>query len=383
LFFRLCCLKSERQLRNNPRKRVLLCVRNQLMYGYVSRVWEAYNHKDEYEVYLCYIVRAERALFVLYKNIWTLARAENLPVIPHSVADKINWDLIICAAPNDMSFSFKDEIPKVMIQHALVGTKIVRGCWYPYIPHFCFKKNGEAVFNSIFETNQYMYDIVVKEDSRFASCIDMAGGLAADQLLSKKSERDSIRREMGFVPDDFVILVQSTFADSLMEDFGVDLFRTCRKICDEKGYKFIISLHPEHLVGEYSKKHPWGKRAEQFASPNFVIKKIEEPSCLSAIACDLCVSDHSSMCFYAALLDNPLVLYMPPKAGIAVPILQPLLDACPSFERIEDLESVIEDSKCSYVSGERQHIIDMYISHQGEAATRINTIFDRLLSNEK
>jgi hypothetical protein len=353
------------------------------MYSHVSKAWNAYADKDKYEVHLCYICIAERAFFDLYHNLLKLGKQKGLPVWPDNIATKINWNMIICAAPNDISTKFRASIPKVMFPHALCSSKIVDGAWYPYIPRYCFTGNGKSVFDIICEANEFAYKRIIQQDKRLADIIELTGNSIADELLLQNQNRKHIRNDMGYKDDEYVVLIQSTFGASLIEDIGDSLLQVCQKLASQDHkYKFIISLHPGHWTGDYAKQHPFGKKISKYSSENIKIRKPDEDANKSIIASDICVSDHTSLCFNYALLDKPLIFYIPPKASIIWEIFKPLVDICYVFDKVSLFEDILIQARKNYNSCSRREIMNKYVTYQGQFDVRINQVFDDLLNKK-
>jgi len=366
------------------KKKVLFVANNELMFQHIAQVWNAYHRKEEYEVHLCstesIVVRA--AKYKTLRRMKALARSRGIKFWPDFIAGKIEWDLLITAEPDIPCHLLGNRTRRILLQHALIGIKKVDGFLYPYHPDNFFTGRDKCKFDSIFETNCYTYNKLIEQDSRYSGVIKLVGSMPADALLELNKSRSQIRDAMGYHADDYVVLIQSTFRESLIEDLGVELLEQCRTLSLEKNYKFIISLHPNHWRGDYATKHPWGRIASTFESDRIKIRRPDEDANLSLIASDIAVTDHTSLSYNYMLLNKPALFYLPPSGNQVMDILGELVECCATFaqpcelsEKLQEATRVFDKDKCAVV-------IARCLPYLGKARERNNEILDEILNKE-
>jgi hypothetical protein len=315
----------------------------------------------------------------VFAKLRRLAKQEGVTYLPCLIAEKIGWSLLLCAEPNCERFA--REVPRVMTGHGMVSFKRYEGYLYPYLPCYLMSPDrGRYLVDSFLESSEFTYEQVVQQEPRFADVIDVVGSLAADDLLEKNIRRDEIRRQLGFDPADFVILIQSTFHESLIEDLGFGLLDECKRLAELKGYKFVISLHPHLWSGPYSEEHPWGERALGYASDSILIRRPEEDGDLGMIASDMVVTDHTSLCSNYALLDKPMLIYLPKNGSQATDVLEPLLALYPLLDEATGLDVGIDEAQRVHRPEKLREVMNRFVSCRGQAAEKINQVFDRLLA---
>ena len=375
----IICFKKIRECRERSKK-VLFVANNELMFQHVKQVWSTYYRKDDYEIHLCstdtIVIRFSK--YQTLRRMKELAKSKGMQFWPDYMAGKIEWDLLITAEPDVPVELCKASNKAILIQHALLGIKIVDGWLYPYHPQRCFI-NDRCKFDAIFETNRYASDKVIKEDARYSNVIKLVGHLAADELMALNKKRDQIREDSGYTKDDYVVLIQSTFRESLIEDLGFELLEQCRKISQDYGWKFIISLHPNHWRGDHSVKQPWGKVALGFESDRIQIRQPDEYANLSLVACDIVVTDHTSLCYNYALLGKPALFYLPPHGNQVMEILGELVACCATIQKSGELyEKLQEAERVFNKQGVEKLLADM-LPYLGKASERNDEILDEIL----
>lgn len=369
---------------SRPGKNVLFCVSNELMLTYVQRIWSDYFDSSKYRVHLCGgRAPPSRGAVALIISGWKLAAKLRVPYWSAALARRTDWDLVICAMPDDLPTGIDRAIQKLMTGHSLVGFKRYDGFLYPYLPEYLLSPDGAYMFDSFLESSRYKLKQVMADEPRFKDVIDVVGGLPADILLEKNRKHLEIRREMGFGPEDFVILIQSTFGDSLIEDFGDELFVECERMAATCGYKFIISLHPNHWNGIYERTHPFGKMALAHESEAVIVRRPTEDQDPYMIASDMVLTDHTSLGVNYALLGKPMIFYFPGSGNQAVDMLAPLAQLYPTIECPEDIEAGVLEAKSLHDPQKLQNAIDQFVEPGGNARERIDKVLTRLLSRKR
>jgi len=377
-----CMLVYEPQYRKfKGRQKVLFCVAGDLMFRFSNDAWREFTRISDYEVFVCSPVSltSKWSCFRQFSILKSLAKANRYHYVAGIFAKMKKWDLIICAEPSKVLEEFDKSIPIVLTNHAIVTNKRYNGYLYPYHPEGLTRKDGGCFVSSIFEASGVTKQAVGEQTPSLLPFIDVVGSLQADQLVSANRNRVKIREQLGFSQSDFVILVQSTFRESLIEDLGYTLLDECKRLAELKGYKFIISLHPHLWHGLYAASHPWGERALAYASDSIRIRRPEEDGDSCMIASDIALTDHTSLCISYALLDKPMLFYLPKNGFQATDVLEPLLELYPQLTEIGQLDNLIQEAQRVHDPARLHAVMDRFVSYRGQAAERINQVFDRLL----
>ena len=376
------CTVNEPAYERDRTKKVLFCVANDLMFRFANDAWLLFSRRNEYKVFLCSPVSftTNYACYRLFRRLRQISAEYGYTYVPSVFAKTKQWDLVVFAEPSRVFEEFALSIPKVLTNHANATLKRYDGYLYPYLPSALIGDDGHCGFSSIFEASETTKSEIVETLPMLSPLIDVVGSPQIDRLLEKNTHRAEIRTAFGFDNSDFVVLVQSTFRECLIEDMGHELLQECDRLASSMGYKFIISLHPNSWSGAHAAKHPWGQRALQYASDSIRIRGPQEDGDLSMIASDMVLTDHTSLCINYAFLNKPMLFYLPKRGNQATDVLEPLLNICPQLNHVSELSDHMLEAQRRHNPQELQRVTDRFVSHRGQAVERINEVFDRILA---
>ena len=136
----------------------------------------------------------------------------------------------------------------------------------------------------------------------------MVGDLMTDQISEHSVRRESIREQMGFTEDDKVVYVMSTWGPNcLWHTVGEKLLAQLPSL---KGkYRFILGAHPNEYRPVQEGKRVWGAHLQAMGLEDTGVVIVDPNLRIGDYftACDLIVTDHSSMGIYGAMMNRPLV----------------------------------------------------------------------------
>ncbi len=373
---------SLNRARTTQKPRILFCVNSLLMYAYVDRIWQAYRHKNAYDVYVSpsYSLTRQVACLRLLRDVKQKAEADGYTYLPALVSVELEWQLLIAAEP--VHFEGVCAWKRLMTDHSVIGFKRYNDDWYPYLHNYIYDSSGGFRYDTFLEASPLKYDYVTQRDPKLQDLIEVVGSLHVDDLLEQNAQRDAIRQSMGYAPSDRVLLVQSTYRESLVEDFGEALLIECNRLAEREGYHVIISLHPHLWTGAYAEKHPWGQIACRYESDRVRVRRPSETPTNALIASDIALTDHTSHCINFALLGKPMLFYLPRNGFQTTDVLQPLLDLYPRITSVEEIGDLLVRSAEQHDPDRLANVVRRYVGHPGQATERINAVLDQLLSRK-
>lgn len=274
------------------------------------------------------------------------------------------WDLIVFANhPYGMGLCFSPYLTKLYVNHGIHSGKINNdkghdgvygkskvagpfgGCYYDYM-----FASSIAERNFALQVNPELKDTVI-----------VAGSLKADDFLSFAGSvsRLSIRQKMKVSEDDCLVHLISTWGHrSLMGQFGDDIIELVKTASN---LKFIVSLHPRFDEFPSGLDKTREKILKDFEQAGAIICDGLEWG-VAVVAADLVVTDHSSLSFYHALIDNPMILLDVPETeflcGSAFYRLKErnrLVSSCHDLERA--IGSAVKDGARSLSSDVRDSLL--------------------------
>lgn len=374
--------RSLNRARTTQKPRILFCVNSLLMYAYVDRVWQAYRHKDAYDVYVSpsYSLTRQVACLRLLRDVKQKAEADGYTYLPALVSVELEWQLLIAAEP--VHFEGGRAVRRLMTDHSIIGFKRYNDEWYPYLHNYIYDSAGRFRYDVFLEASPLKYEYVTQRDPKLHENIEVVGSLHVDDLLEQNTQREAIRRDMGYAPTDRVLLVQSTYRESLVEDLGESLLVACNRLAEDEGYHVIVSLHPHLWAGAYAEKHPWGRIARQYESDRVRVRRPTEAPASALIAADIALTDHTSHCINFALLGKPMLFYLPRNGFQTTDVLQPLMDLYPRVTSVDEISNQLVRAAEQHDPDRLATVIRQYVGHPGQATERINAVLDQLLSRK-
>ncbi len=353
--------------RNRNRKHVLLCASTDLMAEYLHMVADLLRHDARLEIFL--------TAPPLHPHLGSTAKALARRVgATHAgyISARFKWWDVIVFADHASAKLFHPAIPRVLVYHSLTSGFMAGGQSYRY-GHNAIRQDGKPVFTRMFEPSEAARERALRINPALRDALVVVGDLRADKMLSMRSERDQLRMDMGFGPDDRVILIQSTWGPaSLMETIGRELVEEASRIAKTGAYHFIVSTHPNHFNGPYAQRNPWGKFLLDHEAPGMHVRRPGTPWEPYLVAADVAITDYTGLCVAFALLQRPM-LFVPVVPGTVDPssLEWSLYQTLPRLENPHDLREAIIGAFSHYPTDTLAAVSSAILSCAGEAKQRI------------
>ena len=310
-------------------------------------------------------------------NVKKCAEDLGLAFLPSNRARLCWWDLIVFA-DHWWQTPFPSKVPKLFTQHGIPNNKIIKGVEYAYGRAVLHNKSR---YNTIFAPSLLNRDRAVELQPCLRDHIAVVGDLRVDAVLELAKQHRQIRKRLGFSENDKVVLFMSTWGPmSLMERFGPALFEEARHLMDRGIYKFIIGSHPNLWQQQWAVERPWGDFLRAQRAHGFLVMEPDESWEPYVAACDLAVSDHTSLSLYYTMLGKPIVFVPSVTKDLAEGSVQiKLINISSSLESPQQLEKTLQRTFQEYPIDKLQQLSHDICSYPGEAAQRITVeIYDLL-----
>jgi len=301
-----------------------------------------------------------------------------LPEVSLLWASVFRWDLAVVADHHEPAVPKPHRCPVIRIQHGLPG-KRVDGSVYAFGPG-AFDHRGRLRYTKVLVSSDAVKRLAVECDPAFERAVEVVGNLGDDRLLAEVPNRARHRERLGFTPTDRVVLVFSTWGpNGLFHRFGDAILAQAESLRDE--FRFILSAHRlDHAPGAPGERN-WGEQVAAQASRGFWVRDPDEDWVPFLVACDVVLSDHTSVTTHAALIGRPVV-HVPAAAGVlepGSPVWQ-LHEVTPAIR--PDAADLGEALRAALRDGPPPGLRDLAAqlnSHPGEAAERIREVTYDLL----
>jgi len=353
-------------------RRILFAAYNALMAEYLRDIWE--------------LLRDDPRLH--FKKVLTngftaadQARVHRLlpcPEVSSRFAKVWHWDLVILAAHVNEALCTPWRFPVLRIPHG-IGSKAVDGQDYQYGPGL-YDPQGRLKYTRIFECSEARRAHFVARNPELAQVISVVGNLRTDRLLAASTQRDELRRQMGFAPGQTVVLITGSWGDdNLFRKVGPELMAEARRLLGK--YQFIVRLHPNLLGPLCADRQDWSLFLEEQRKAGLRISPIKEDMMVPIVGCDVMVSDDvTSLSLYAALLQKPLVCVRTgSKQSPADSFLGRLSRIVPELKSVRDLDATLTSTLHNWPPPRLAELAGEMNSYPAQARERILTEVYQLL----
>jgi len=311
-----------------------------------------------------------------------LAESMGHRFVSYALARAQWWDLIIFPEYRAAD-RFHPDIPKVLVNHFLGGGKIIDGKEYRF--ERSLEHLGRPLFRRIFDASFSSRDRAVAGDPALKDVITVVGDLRSDRLLSLRGQRDQIRAEYGFRPDQTVVLVQSTWGrQSIMERWGQQLLEEALRLQQQSPLRFIASTHPLHWSGRRAAEHPYGEYLLSLEPQGLSVVRPQDDWARSMIASDLVITDNTSLSATYCQLGKPLIFIDLPIGTIPPgSTVDRLYHISPHLHDPQDLEATIASVSLEYPYDRLIQIASEVNSFPGKAAEKMRHELLALLNSSE
>jgi hypothetical protein len=315
---------------------------------------------------------------------YDLIRAK-LPVKTISLfwAYLVPWDLMIMADHCLQLSELVDGngVPPVRFCHG-IPSKRVNGENYAFGAR-AYTSQARMRYKRIFVGSQAIKEFAVKLDPAFEPIVSVVGSLEEDRLLAQVGQREYFRQQLGISQGEVVVLVTSTWGPyCLMEQMGDSLLAQAQKL--KSKFKFIFSVHPLEYRPKANGERVWGQYLSSQPSQGFMVRDPSEDWIPYMLACDILLTDHTSLASRGAVLERPMV-YVPVPDEVIDPggIIWQLRDISPQIKHnASDLADCLATVRETYPYDKLKLIAEKMNSYPKQAAQRIKQEIYPLLEIE-
>jgi len=285
-------------------KKVLLVSNRALMADYLAEITEILENTIDIKFYLLDYFLDDRKDAQEYIS-------KKLPYkrVNRLLSFFIRWDLIICASIPLRALINSLRCPTLRIQHGITGGKHIEGEGLFTFGRNVYRNNrtGKIRFSRIFVSSEKIKNDAIKLDVQFKNIVRVVGFYRNDLMIEKNKSRDQIRNQFGFNKDDVVVFVLSTWGPyCLFNMIGDVLLSEARQCMDS--FKFIINVHPMEHRTKPKGERVWGKYLRTQQKHGFIVHEPNHDWTDSMIACDILISDHTSLSLHGISLNKPVIL---------------------------------------------------------------------------
>lgn len=231
----------------------------------------------------------------------------------------------------------KEDIPILYVNH---GAHIVstdkESNLYAYGKRALDEK-GNARFSLYLEPNKRIYDYMNKQGP-FTGRVIYTSSKDGDLIKGEEDKYKEYRQGLGVKEDEKLVAIFGTWrAESLFQYLGKDFLSKLEELTKE-GYKFVLSIHPREYEKYDENIEPMGPVIDSYKDKDaFFVRLPKDPYIPYLIACDLVISDYTSMYETAILAKKRLIFsYFPDQVVGDLSIARQLKEEIPIIHR-EDI----------------------------------------------
>lgn len=325
------------------RKKILMYCSCKTMEEHLVNFMEQLEDEGIYEFYLCFGD-------TLYKNgkyqdkRETLFKDKNVTMVTSAWQLYTGlWDLIACA---DLELPFwvkKGTIPKVYVGHGAGAVSYDNGeTTYDY-GEDSLDNHGEPLFDVMLEPNKVTAEFM-KKDPVFGKTIRSGGYRYAWRLKEAAEKKEEYKKELGIPADKKVISVWGSWGkESLFHMLGENLITEFENL-RQKGYEFILSIHPREYWQYDETIEPLGEKIEACREKGMIVRSPQQDWLPYMMACDVVLIDYSAMLSLAVLAGKKIIQTDFPEGKVwRRSMYAELRKVFPVISRAEDLEATLQE----------------------------------------
>ena len=291
-----------RKLPHVSRKRHILLVSNGAqMVEHLAELWELF--KDDQNLTFCLLLWYEPQ----YGELERIAHKLPIRIVGLSKLYLTHWDLVVLAdhlVSHHWSGWDLFSWPILRIPHGAVG-KRVDGELYAFGSK-CYDKNRNIPYKRIFVYSENERRMAIDMDSQFSEKIAVVGNLKSEKLLEKSLNRNEIRHQLGIKQDETLVFMVSTYGSNcLLNTMGDSLLCEARRLSGK--FRFAISIHPKEHQHKIETESDWNESLATLKSDGFLVMEFGEDWENYLVACDVILTDHSSLSSYGVALGKPYI----------------------------------------------------------------------------
>lgn len=284
-------------------KHILLYVNNDAMTSHIQRYAEPLLSEPSYRFALFYpdFPRSddpanEFQQFVFRKQIPLCSRPGR-----HA------WDLIVCADMRTPASFTREMTPILYVNHGLHIISMDGGDTLYCYGAYARGEDGKPKFTAMCEPNALILEEMKKSDPEMADTIVHTGYKFEADIAAALGRREEYRRLLGVAPGTCLVGLFGTWRESsLFHALGEPIFDACHSLLTY-GYQFLFSIHPNEYTRYSDTLEPMGPLVDAQREGGMLVRSPKEDFAPYMAACDIVISDFSSMAETAILFGRKLI----------------------------------------------------------------------------
>ncbi len=293
-------------------KHLLLYVNTDAMASHIQRYAQPLLSTPGYRFFLCDPgfptkddPKNEFQQFILHNRI---------PLCPRP--GRHAWDLIVCADMRTPASFTRKTTPLLYVNHGLHIISMDGGQTLYCYGAYAHGEDGKPKFTKMCESNAVIMEAMKEADPDMAKTMVHTGFKFAAQTQAALRRREEYRRLLRVSPDTCLVgLFGSWRENSLFHALGEGIFDACHSLLGQ-GYQFLFSIHPNEYSAYDPVLLPMGQRVEAQRDRGMLVRSPKEDFLPYLVACDIVISDFSSLAESAILAGRKLI-FSPYPDGIA------------------------------------------------------------------
>lgn len=318
------------------RVRVLVLSHHEYSDAYIAPLVRALAARDSVDITVTRAIRpsAGRAPLGVFGGLRVVSFARSL--LEH-------YDLLIDAFPHAASW-YPRSLPKLHVPHGISSGKYDAGGDFAYGPSRMRGRDGRLLYDAIACCSRLEQEQAVTAWTALAGRVVVTGDARFDALCAAAAARPP--RAANAKP---VVMVLSTWGKaSLLSTHGPRLFDAVETLLGR--YRVVVSIHDLHWRhGTERWGAAWHDKARlipELCARGFEISDNARWETYLAAA-DVVVSDHTSLCLYAAALGRPVVMAgLPPETVLPTYPIARLAALTSVFDDAASLPAIV-DAACN------------------------------------
>jgi CDP-Glycerol:Poly(glycerophosphate) glycerophosphotransferase len=369
-------IKKMLSCRKKKKKAILLIAQNKIAADHIRLVFNLIKNDDNIDLFVADDRLVNRQL--TNSELATIIPVKLIHIFPSLIH---YWDLIVFVNhPWGLGVWFAPFIKKVFINHGICTGKInnTHGEDGVYGKSRVLRPFSKPFYDKMFAASHSEKKMALSLTPELQKRIAVTGFLRADSIVKLNEKKESIRTSLGYKKDDIVVHIISTWGDtSLFQTIGEDILSKSSEMTDQ--YRFVFSLHPRHDefgdVKGRKRKDILKKYESMGIQPQ---AKVEWDKYV--VACDMAISDHSSLCLYYVLLNKPVILvHVPDAAFIGGSVFDRLQKVVPICNDPAELGKLITAAKNAVEKKEYRELRSSLVDFPGIANERYKEELYRMI----
>lgn len=323
-------------------KQILLYVNNHAMASHIRRYAEPLLRCPDYR------------FFLYYPDLPAASDPKNdfltfLQQSPIQVIDRPQrhaWDLIVCADLRTPASFTAAMTPILYVNHGLHIISMNGGEDLYCYGDYAVDEKGAPRFTKMLESNAGIAEKMAQYRPAFRDVIVHTGFKFASGIEEAVANRASSRRALGVTDETTLVGFFGTWREySLFHQLGSGLFDACEAMRG-RGYQFLFSIHPKEYERYDDAIEPLGPLVEAQRARGMLVRSPQEDFLPYLAACDVVVSDYSSMA-ESALLAGRKLIFSPYPDGMVwkYSLTARARESLPTLRSPAELEPLLEKAR--------------------------------------